>query len=241
MNDTTTTNKDTTKGGETSVLATLRALIPNRRLQLSEALRIGELQADRLLRLRRIIDIPVPVEIVTGLPRIIVDYDQDLPKHAASGASDWDNDRRAWVIAINPDEPATRQRFTVLHEYKHIPDHYHPGLGGYLPTTMYGLSPVEYVAEYFAGCVLMPKRWVKTAYYDGIQRVRDLAELFDVSARAMEVRLAQLGITKDSDEPASDGRRYRLQPNARRPYLGARYGRPPSTSRTPAPTTEVAA
>jgi hypothetical protein len=39
----------------------------------------------------------------------------------------------------------------------HIIDHYHPGLGGYLPQTIYGLTPVEYVAEYFAGCVLMPK------------------------------------------------------------------------------------
>jgi hypothetical protein len=179
--------------GGVSVLASLRAILPARRLCLTEALQLAGLQADRLLRLRHVTNVPVPVEVVTGLPRISVDYDPDLPRHAASGSSDWDSRRRAWVISVNPEEPRTRQRFTVLHEYKHIIDHYHPGLGGYLPATVYGLTPVEYVAEYFAGCVLMPKRWLKAAFYDGIQRPAELAELFDVSARAIECRQLRSG------------------------------------------------
>jgi hypothetical protein len=216
MHDTTITKTITASSeGAGSVLASLRALLPSRRLYLSEALRLAELQADRLLRLRHITDVPVPVEVATSLPRISVDYDPDLPRHAASGASDWDSHRRAWVITVNPEEPRTRQRFTVIHEYKHIIDHYHPGLGGYLPATIYGLTPVEYVAEYFAGCVLMPKRWVKAAFYDGIQRPRDLAELFDVSPRAIEVRLDQLGLTQPADVAAPDTPRYRLQPPPR--------------------------
>lgn len=195
------------------MLASLRALMPNRRLSLTEALRIAELQANRLLQLRRIGDLPVPVQIVTDLPRITVDYDPDLPRHAASGSSNWDCHRRAWVISVNPDEPTTRQRFTVLHEYKHIIDHYHPGLGGRLPRPVYGLDPVEYVAEYFAGCLLMPKRLVKAAYYGGTQMLSDLADLFDVSPRAMQVRLNQLGLTQQvtrcvprSCQRHSDGR-----------------------------------
>jgi Zn-dependent peptidase ImmA (M78 family) len=80
-----------------------------------------------------------------------------------------------------------------------------------MPRSLYGLEPVEYVAEYFAGCVLMPKRWVVAAFCDGIQRPRDLAELFNVSVRAMEVRLDQLSLSVD---PATSRRtpRYRLQP-----------------------------
>jgi Zn-dependent peptidase ImmA (M78 family) len=202
----------------TSVLASLRGLLPNRRLMLSEALQRAELQADRLLHLRQITNLPVPVEIVTDLPRITIDYDSDLPRHAASGSSDWDSKRRAWVICVNPDEPGTRQRFTIIHEYKHIIDHYHPGLGGYLPTSLYGLTPVEYVAEYFAGCVLMPKVQLRAAFYDGIQRPSNLAELFDVSERAIEVRLSQLGLTEPRDDATRPAPRYRLQPRTRRYY-----------------------
>lgn len=233
-----TTNSATPLGGA-SVLTTLRSLLPPRRLYLSEAMRIAELQAHRLLELRDVTDVPVPVEIVTELPRVVVEYDPDLPGHAASGSSAWDVPRRAWIIALNPDEPPTRQRFTVLHEYKHIIDHYHPGLGGRPPTTLYGLTPVEYVAEYFAGCVLMPRRLVKAAYYDGIQRLADLAELFDVSGRAMEVRLDQLGLADPKSRTLSGPKRsgYRPQP---KPWRGT-YRRPLSQAWTPARPEEIAA
>jgi len=215
----------------TSVLASLRALMPDRPLQLAEALKLAELQANRLLRLRGVDDLPVPTKVVSGLPRIIIEPDPELPAQAASGASDWDSHRRAWVISINPSEPATRQRFTVLHKYKHILDHYRPRLARPLPATVYGLDPVEYVADYFAGCVLMPKRLVKAAYFDGIQRASDLAELFDVSPRAMQVRLDQLGLTRVSDEPPAQAPRSRSRPPVRRPGTPARYHRP--LSRTP--------
>jgi Zn-dependent peptidase ImmA (M78 family) len=175
-----------------SVLASLRALLPKRRLNLFEAMRIAELQANRLLELSGARDIPVPIEVVTDLPRIHIDYEVDMP---ASGASDWDSQRKTWVITLNALEPGTRQRLSILHEYKHIIDH---GSAGLVPErhgrTHYGLSQEEFLAEYFAGCVLMPKRILKRAWGDGIQRIGDLAELFDVSERAMQVRLGQVGL-----------------------------------------------
>src|SRR5262249_10940153 len=112
-----------------SVLASLRSLSPDRLLSLDMALLVAERQAERLLRLRNVTSAPVPVSIVTGLPRITVDRDPDLPRHAASGCSHWDSQAHVWVISVNPEEPSTRQRFTILHEYKHIIDHYHPGIG----------------------------------------------------------------------------------------------------------------
>lgn len=218
-----------------SVLASLRTLLPERSLSLDAALIVAERQAERLLRLRGVTAAPVPLGIVTGLPRITVNNDPDLPKHAASGCSHWDSHSRTWVISINPEEPATRQRFTVLHEYKHIIDHYHPGLGGRLPRVVYGLEPAEYLAEYFAGCVLMPRRWVKTAYYRGIQQPEELAGLFDVSTRAMEVRLAQLGLSEPIQRRAVARTGYRLQPRPRR------YYRPLSDTWSPTAVQEVAA
>ena len=198
--------------GGTSVLASLRSLIPNRRLNLSEALRIAELQAGRLLELRDALDVPVPTTVVTGLPRVTVEHDTDLPTDAASGSSHWNGQRRSWIICLNATEPRTRRRFTLFHEYKHILDHGSPGIAP-MPTRITGGKPVEeIVADYFAGCVLMPKRLVKAAYYDGIQRPAELAELFDVSEAAMSVRLSQLGL---SDTTAST-HRFRYQPRASR-------------------------
>ncbi|MFL6162737.1 MAG: ImmA/IrrE family metallo-endopeptidase [Jatrophihabitantaceae bacterium] len=186
----------TTTQGAISVLASLRALAPNHPITLEDALRLAERQANRLLALFGGATVPVPTSIITDQPRITVEHDPALPTNAASGCSDWDIRRHTWVISLNPTEPRRRRRFTVLHEYKHILDHYHPGLTGPLPRTVYGLSPVEYVAEYFAGCVLIPKRLLAAAYYDGIQRPADLAQLFDVSKRAIEVRLTQIGLSE---------------------------------------------
>lgn len=176
-----------------SVLATLRRLIPGRPLQFSEALRIAELQANRLLELRCITEAAVPNEVVTGLPRITIEYAVDMP---VSGASCWDTNRRAWVISLNALEPDTRHRFSLLHEYKHIVDHGRSDViyTGSARQTAEGQA--EQVADYFAGCALMPKRLVKRAWGNGIQRPRDLAELFDVSPLAMQVRLSQLGLTE---------------------------------------------
>lgn len=201
---------------DASVLATLRALLPQRPLTLLEALRVAELQANRLLALRGMADdAPVPDTIVTELPRIRVDYDTDMP---CSGASDWDTRTRCWVITLNALEPETRQRFSLLHEYKHIIDHGSAGLINIGDRTVYGHSPSEYLAEYFAGCVLMPKRLVRRAWAEGIQRVTDLAELFDVSPRAMTVRLAQLNLTDTASYRRCDNRRSLVDRRLRPPY-----------------------
>jgi len=190
------TDSNPQEGGGISVLATLRRLHPNRPLDLNDALWLAELQANRLLQLRGAAhDVPVATTIVTELPRITVEHDPDLPADAASGCSDWDYQRRSWVISLNPTEPRRRRRFTVLHEYKHILDHGSPGIrktGSATPS--FQRPPAEVAADYFAGCVLMPKRLLTAAYYDGIQHPADLAELFDVSEPAIRVRLNQIGL-----------------------------------------------
>jgi Zn-dependent peptidase ImmA (M78 family) len=199
----------------TSVLATLRHLIPDRPLQPHEALRIAELQANRLLELSGNTDQPAGAELVTGLPRIQVEY-RRLP---TSGLSYWNG--REWVIGINRSEPETRQRFTLLHEFKHIIDH---GRTHHL----YGNNPrlAEQAADYFAGCALMPKRLVKSAWGQGIQRTEDLAQTFDVSEPAIRIRLAQLRLAEPERRctPPADTR-------STFPPRGRRYYRPLSPVR----------
>ena len=170
-----------------SVLASLRAMFPERPLRFAEALRIAELQASRLLELTGVEQPLVPNEVVTELPRIRVES-RELP---TSGVSYWDGQR--WVVGLNRAEPLTRQRFTLLHEFKHIIDH---GRTDRLYATD---EQAEQVADYFAGCVLMSRLQLKRAWARGMQRPSELARLFNVSERAVAVRLAQVGLTEQTD------------------------------------------
>ncbi|GAA4969404.1 ImmA/IrrE family metallo-endopeptidase [Kineococcus glutinatus] len=173
-----------------SVLAALRRLIPERQVHYAEALQVAELQAARLRRLTDVGDEPVTCAVIAGLPRFEV-VQRRLP---TSGMSYWNG--RVWVICLNGGEPLTRQRFTLLHEFKHIIDH---GRAErlYAPTPQQSAEALtERACDYFAGCVLMPKALMKRAWGDGLQRPSLLAAHFDVSPRAAAVRLAQLGLTE---------------------------------------------
>jgi Zn-dependent peptidase ImmA (M78 family) len=176
---------------ERSVLAMLRALVPPRPLTPSETLRIAELQANRLLEHFKIQTNAVPEEIVSELPRIRVVREMGL---AMSGSAHWDG--RFWLIALSADEHPLRQRFSLMHEFKHVIDH----------TTkdrLYSDRPfqtaseqAERVADYFAACLLMPKKVVKRLWYQGNQNIVRLAEMLFVSPRALRFRLDQLGLTE---------------------------------------------
>jgi Zn-dependent peptidase ImmA (M78 family) len=176
---------------EQSVLAMLRALVPQRSLTPSEALRIAELQANHLLHYFKVVTNAVPEEIVSELPRIRVRREDGLP---VSGAAYWNG--RYWIIALNRSEPRFRQRFSLMHEFKHVLDH----------TTkqfLYRDRPfqtadqqAERVADYFAACLLMPKMVVKRLWYQGNQNIVRFAAMLRVSPRALRFRLDQLGLTE---------------------------------------------
>lgn len=190
-------NSNPASSAPESVLAALRRLVPERSLLQTEALRVAELQATTLRRLTDTVDGVVSDDIVASLPRMHVRYSA-LP---TSGMSYWDRATRRWIIVINGSEPLTRQRFTLLHEFKHILDHGRTD-------RLYGADRqasgqrAEQACDYFAGCVLMPKRLLKRAWGQGIQTPAALADHFDVSPRAAEVRLAQTGLGQAPDRHA---------------------------------------
>jgi len=101
------------------------------------------------------------------------------------------------MILLNSTEAVTRQRFSMLHEFKHVIDHTtkHRLYGA----TTQGHDPVaERTADYFAACVLMPKMYVKRHWGRGPRTLTSMAETFGVSPAAMKYRLDQLGL---ADEP----------------------------------------
>jgi len=214
------TTNNSTKNNEAriegvSVLKSLRSLMPHRVLSYAEALQRAELQANRLLSLHGVSRGPVPIEIVTELPRMRVEQRYDLP---ASGSAHWDGG--SWVLTVNAAEFSLRQRFSVLHEFKHVLDHPTHHLIHGDRRAVASERVTEKVADYFAACVLMPKAWVKSAFYnERVQSVEALAEMFQVSPQAMSFRLSQLGLAAPIDRCAS-----RIGQTARevRPYRSTR-------------------
>lgn len=65
------------------------------------------------------------------------------------------------------------------------------------------------VCDYFAGCLLVPKKWLRAAWTSGMQTEPDLARLFNVSREAIRTRLSQTGLVAPT--PRCQGRpgRYR--------------------------------
>jgi len=51
------------------------------------------------------------------------------------------------------------------------------------------------LADYFAGCILMPKAWVEKKWAE-VKDVRRMAEIFQVTELAMWIRLKTMGLTQ---------------------------------------------
>lgn len=174
-----------------SVLGQVRDLAPHRALTPGESRHVIERQATRLLKLAGIAGPPVPIEeLLSGLPRLEIKRYPGLP---SSGRAQWSTGR--WVLLVDADEPKVRQRFSLCHELGHVI--YHPMAATVLTELPKATADerLEQSCEYFAACLLMPRLWIKRAYYDdGIQDVPSLARLFNVSWVAMRVRLEQLGL-----------------------------------------------
>jgi Zn-dependent peptidase ImmA (M78 family) len=189
-----------------SILARLRALVPGRPLAYAEALRLSELQANRFRELLGVETPELPDAAITELPRILVVSEMDLP---VSGSAHWSNGR--WIIAVNALEHPLRQRFSAAHELHHIIVH---PLRPFLLVSEQGLPSsvkAERLADYFAANLLMPKRHVKRLWGEGARDAATLAEHFQVSPRAMEVRLSQLGLVEGRQRcwpDVRDGRHY---------------------------------
>lgn len=174
-----------------SELRELRKLMPHRPLRLAEAIRIAEVQAHRLVLHSGVTAPPVPSRVVAGFPRVRIEKIYPL---GVSGAAAW----RAgcWQILVNGGEPHTRQRFSAMHELKHVLDHPFVDVAYPPAGSLESHRHQEQVADFFAAAVLMPRPWVKRAWAHGVQDEADLARLFDVSREAMRYRLRALGLTE---------------------------------------------
>lgn len=182
-----------------SILQQLRQLGANRPLSHNEARSIAERQASRF---RKLLDVDhdyiFPATVIDELPHITVALDHapsaDGKAMQESGITGWSTEDRSWHIFINPDHHVHRQRFSLLHEYKHVIDY--PVYQVAYPSTgaVSHEERREAICDYFAACVLMPKVLVRRAWTGYSQDPKELAGLFGVSPAAMRYRLTDLGL-----------------------------------------------
>ena len=193
-----------------SILRSLRQLTPRRACSFTEALNLAERQAAKLCTLLAASNpgyqlTGITEDHLTQLPRIRIVH-EPLP---VSGMSHWNG--KEWIICLGSGDPEVRQRFTLLHEFKHIIDHGHTHWlyteqqpettrrhwSGSPPLTAH--EQAERAADYFAGCALVPRTALKQAWAAGLQTTTALAEHFAVSEAAIRVRIDQTGIARALD------------------------------------------
>jgi Zn-dependent peptidase ImmA (M78 family) len=176
--------------------------VPARPLNAREALLIAEAQARLLLKRSGVSTPPVPNDIIAILPRVMTVTESQMP---CSGSAHWTGQH--WLIVLSAEEPFVRQRFSLFHETKHVIDHR-------VSRWLYPVSRdrdssalSERIADHFAGCVLMPKPWITSLYFSGCTDLAELASIFAVSQKAVEVRLHNLGL-RDIDVSCSRPRMF---------------------------------
>lgn len=154
-----------------------------------ESLRIAERQAKALREILHVDSDYIDTSAIASIARIQIDLVPDIP---LSGASFWSNG--TWHIHVRADEPVVHRRFTVLHELKHILDHpvqHHV----YDERAFVCYGERELIADYFAGCVLVPEDRLRAAYQEHRDH-RTLSWLFGVSVRRILHRLSEIDLTE---------------------------------------------
>ncbi|NKM14171.1 ImmA/IrrE family metallo-endopeptidase [Rhizobium laguerreae] len=149
---------------------------------------------DKLETLNTYIGFREPPIDVVGLANLlgIKVYDAPWPE-SVSGKIQKDERKggsSGFAIFVRESDPETRKRFTIAHEIAHYVLHEHLIGDGVFDDAMYrsGLaSNVERQANNLAADILMPWSYL-TPMING-KTAKDLAETFNVSEQAMQVRL----------------------------------------------------
>lgn len=164
-------------------------------------------QAEKVLSDLRIVSIPIPVEEIASRLGAKLSYEPFEGKDEISGALFRDNDRI--VIGINSAHAKNRQRFSIAHEIGHLV--LHKGAIFIDKTVRFNrdtkssmaVDPQEIEANGFAAALLMPEKMVSTEAQKRMLKkpnmpqdllIEEMADAFQVSTQAMEIRLTNLGI-----------------------------------------------
>jgi len=190
--------KKPTKQEMKALIAELRGIAPKRPLTYGESLQVARVQAARLRRWAGAEQPDINLIWLVKQHYVPVHF---VPSYKLGEESGLTTDQVSGRVEmfINQGEPDVRQRFSLLHEFKHVLDfveapllHSQLGRGD---GKVQGIM-IESIANEFAGHVLMPTALVKHEWF-AWQELTTVAALFNVSTEAMARRLEKLGILGD--------------------------------------------
>lgn len=187
--------KTPTKPVMKKLIAELRTIAPKRPLTYGESLQVARIQAARLRRWAGAEQPDINLIWLVKQRFVPVNF---VPSHKLGEESGLTTDQVSGRLEmfINQGEPLSRQRFSLLHEVKHILDfddapHLHAKLGRGDHKVRHTM--IEAIANDFAAHVLMPTGLVKREWF-AWQNLTTVAAMFNVSVEAMATRLEKLGI-----------------------------------------------
>jgi Zn-dependent peptidase ImmA (M78 family) len=169
-----------------SLLKNLRQLIPLQRIGFEEVLAVAERQAGRL---RQLLGDRITENALARRIRLRIVHEP----LTTSGLSYWNG--QEWIIALNSADTRRRQRFALLHELKRIIDHGHRHL-------YQSAWEADYAADYFAGCVLVPRSELAALIGGAIDDLGQIAKRFQVSRATISLRLRQINL--DDTDPLGE-------------------------------------
>ena len=145
----------------------------------------------------------VDIESIVKSKGIILEKDTHMDS-AMSGILTKDKEKDRWIIRVNAKHHIKRQRYTIAHEFAHYCLH-KDDRGSFVDETIYfrkeNNSSIEYNADEFAAELLMPKDlFIEAVKKEGIKKITDLADAFNVSKLAIEYRAQKLDFKIKSNE-----------------------------------------
>lgn len=196
-----------TKTTMRALLTDWRARVPNRPMTYGESVHFTHVQA-AYVRKYAATDDALAIDLLWLVKQTAVPV-EFVASYLLGEESGLTTDQRTGKLEmlINDNEPRLRQRFSLLHELKHVLDFpqastLHAKLGS--GNTKLHHDMIEWLANEFAAHVLMPTGLIKREWFR-FPDVETLAALFDVSREAMTTRLEKLGLI---GEPKTKPRTY---------------------------------
>ncbi|MDH5695995.1 MAG: ImmA/IrrE family metallo-endopeptidase [Dehalococcoidia bacterium] len=157
---------------------------------LGRIFRLVEMLAQECLKGGEVRCPPVPTGLVTLFDKRHSIEVRQVSLKVYHGAIWYQNDD--WVIQIKGSDAPATQRFSIFHEAFHILAHSRTTPVFRKRGAIVG-SFNELLADHFAGCVLMPRQWVKEKWAE-VGDLDRMAEIFNVPKSAMCIKLRQLGL-----------------------------------------------
>ena len=138
------------------------------------------------------------MEYPLDIKKLIKDYGieilQEDMDHAISGYIE--RRQTGWVIGVNKYHSEQRQRFTLAHEFAHYILHSQKVEEKHQDQVLFRtneVNSIEVEANDFAGELLIPQEKFKQFISEGISKIGELSDRFNVSISAIRYKAYKLG------------------------------------------------